>query len=322
MPVLTIPAIKHLQTVFLAMMLTLLSHHALATMTPFEKLENFGANPGDLDASYYLSQEHKSTNKHPSLVVLLHGCAQQGENLAQQSGLLGLAKKHGFALLLPQQALSNNIKHCFNWYSADDYSKNKGESLSIKNMITALQQQINADKVYIIGLSAGGALASSMLVNYPDLFTAGAVVAGIPFPCADGLITGISCMRNGPSQTVDELVTQARNLNPKQLTWPKLAVWTGTNDSIVNPFNSLSLVQQWAQLSALTAKPIIEKKSGYTITRWQNTADEVQIELVEVEKLDHGIMVNPDTQNGGEVADYLLASPVSTAKQVIHFWQL
>ena len=322
MPVLTIPAIKHLQTIFLAIMLTLLSHHAFATNTILEKLENFGANPGDLDASYYLPQEHKSTNKHSSLVVLLHGCAQQGENLAQLSGLLGLAKKHGFALLLPQQGLSNNIKRCFNWYSADDYSKNKGESLSIKNMITALQKQINADNVYIIGLSAGGAMASSMLVNYPDLFTAGAVVAGIPFPCADGLITGISCMRNGPSQTVDELVTQARNLNPKQLTWPKLSVWTGKNDSIVNPLNSLSLAHQWAQLSALTAKPKIEKKSGYTITRWQNAVDEVQIELVEVEKRDHGIMVNPETENGGEVADYLLASPVSTAKQVINFWQL
>jgi len=322
MPVLTMPAIKHLNTIFLAIMLTLLSHQALATMTILEKLENFGDNPGDLDASFYLPQEHKPTNKQTSLVVLLHGCAQQGENLAQQSGFLGLANKHGFALLLPQQGLSNNIKRCFNWYSADDYSKNKGESLSIKNMITALQKQINADNVYIIGLSAGGAMASSMLVNYPDLFTAGAVVAGIPFPCADGLITGISCMRNGPSQTVDELVTQAQTLNPKQRAWPKLAVWTGKNDSIVNPLNSLFLAQQWAQLFALTAKPIIEKKTGYTITRWQNAADEVQIELVEVEKLDHGIMVNPDAENGGEAADYLLTSPVSTAKQVIHFWQL
>ena len=322
MPVLTIPATKHLQTVFLAMMLTLLSHHALAATTTYEKLENFGDNPGDLDASYYLPHANKSANKQPSLVVLLHGCAQQGENLAQQSGLLGLAKKHGFALLLVQQGLSNNIKHCFNWYSADDYSKNKGESLSIKNMITAMQQQINADKVFIIGLSAGGAMASSMLINYPDLFTAGAVVAGIPFPCADGLITGISCMRNGSSQTVDELVTQARNLNPKQVTWPKLSVWTGTNDSIVNPLNSLALAQQWAQLSTITSKPIIEQKSGYTITRWQNSADEVHLELVEVENRDHGIMVNPNAENGGEVSDYLLASPVSTAKQVINFWQL
>ena len=85
MPVLTIPAIKHLKTIFLVTMLTLTSHHALATTTPFEKLEDFGGNPGDLGVSYYLPKESISSSKHPSLVVLLHGCAQQGENLAQQN---------------------------------------------------------------------------------------------------------------------------------------------------------------------------------------------------------------------------------------------
>lgn len=313
------PILKHLKTFFLAITLTLLSHHSFAAIT---ELENFGANPGDLEASYYLPEENKSSSKIPALVVLLHGCAQQGEQLAQQSGLLGLAKKHGFALLLPQQALTNNIKRCFNWYSSDDFSKGKGESLSIKNMITTVKKQINAENIYIIGLSAGGAMASSMLVNYPDLFTAGAVVAGIPFPCADGLITGISCMKNGPSQTVGELVTLTHKLNQKQVSWPKLSVWTGTNDNIVNPLNSSMLALQWAQLSTLVTKPIVDKKSGYTITRWQNAVSEVQVELVEVTKRDHGIMVNPNTENGGEVSDYLLASPVSTAKHVIGFWQL
>lgn len=322
MPVLTISAIKHLKTLFFTMVLTLLSHQALATMPKvWSPLENFGANPGELSASYYLPQNNKSNRQSLSMVVLLHGCAQQGETLAKQSGLLGLANKHGFALLLPQQGLTNNIKHCFNWYSADDFSKNKGESLSIKHMITALKQQIKADNVYIIGLSAGGAMASSLLVNYPDLFTAGAVVAGIPFPCADGLITGISCMKNGPSQSVPELVAQAQTLNPKQQTWPKLSVWTGSQDSIVNPLNSLSLAQQWTQLSRLTTKPKIEEKPAYRMTQWQNAAEEVQIELIEVKKLDHGIMVNPNVENGGEAADYLLASELSTTKHVIELWQ-
>lgn len=313
--------IKLLKTLLLAIMLILLSHNSFATTTII-KLKNFGANPGDLKASYYLPERNESNSKNPTLVVLLHGCAEQGTKLAQQSGLLGLAKKHGFTLLLPQQDITNNIKRCFNWYSSDDFSKDKGESLSIKNMIITMQEQLNTESVYIIGLSAGGAMASSMLVNYPDLFTAGAVVAGIPFPCADGLITGISCMKNGPSQTTGELVTLTHKLNPKRMTWPKLSVWTGTNDSIVNPLNSSMLAQQWAQLSTLVTKPIVENRSGYTITRWLNAASEVQIELVEVSELDHGIMVNPNAENGGEVSDYLLASPVSTAKHVIDFWQL
>ncbi|PHR84131.1 MAG: esterase [Colwellia sp.] len=290
---------------------------SLSSQADFLKLEKFGANPGDLEASYFTPDI-----ENPALVVLLHGCAQQGDELALQSGLFGLAKKYNFALLLPQQGLNNNITRCFNWYSADDFTRDSGESLSIKNMISRLKEQLGSKEVYIIGLSAGGAMASGMLANYPALFTAGAVVAGIPFPCADGLITGISCMRNGPSQTVDELVTLVEKINPKQKTWPKLSVWTGKNDSIVNPLNSSMLAQQWANLSALESNPIINHKSGYTVTLWQNSAKETQVELIEVSNLGHGIMVNPHVENGGEVSDYVLASPISTVKHVIDFWQL
>jgi len=290
---------------------------SLSAQADFLKLEKFGENPGDLKASYFTP-----SIENPALVVLLHGCAQQGDELALQSGLFGLAKKHNFALLLPQQGLNNNIKRCFNWYSADDFTRGSGETLSIKNMITHLKAQLGSKEVYIIGLSGGGAMASGMLANYPSLFTAGSVVAGIPFPCADGLITGISCMRNGPSQTAEKLVTLVKKLNPQQKTWPKLSVWTGENDSIVNPLNASMLAQQWANLSGLESKPYIDKKSGYSITRWQNSTKEAQVELIEVSELGHGIMVNPQVESGGEVSDYLLASPISTVKQVINFWQL
>jgi poly(hydroxyalkanoate) depolymerase family esterase len=290
---------------------------SLSSQADFLKLENFGANPGDLEASYF-----SPNSKTPALVVLLHGCVQQGDELALNSGLLGLAKKHNFALLLPQQSLSNNIKRCFNWYSADDFTRDSGESLSIKNMISRLKEQLASKEVYIIGLSAGGAMASGLLANYPTLFNGGAVVAGIPFPCAEGLMTGISCMRNGPPQTVDELKIRVNKLNPQQMTWPKLSIWTGEQDSIVNPLNSSMLAQQWANLSALERNPIINKQPGYTITGWTNSAKEVRVELIEVASLGHGIMVNPLVENGGEISDYVLASPLSTVKHVVDFWQL
>jgi len=290
---------------------------SLSAQADFLELEKFGTNPGDLEASLFTPNI-----ENPALVVLLHGCAQNSDELAIQSGLFGLAKIHNFALLLPQQVLSNNIKRCFNWYSADDFTRDAGEMLSIKNMITHSKKQLGSKDVYIIGLSAGGAMASGLLANYPSLFTAGSVVAGIPFSCADGLITGISCMRNGPSQTADELVTLVKNINPDQKNWSKLSVWTGEKDSIVNPLNSSMLAQQWANLSGLESKPYIDKKPGYNITRWQNSAKEAQVELIEVSELGHGIMVNPQVENGGEASDYVLASPISTVKHVINFWNL
>lgn len=303
-------------------MFTLLCLFSRNSLANFVEFQNFGDNPGGLQASYYAPEKIDSMTTPPALVVLLHGCAQQAETLAQQSGLLSLAKQRKFALLLPQQALSNNIKRCFNWYSAEDFTKNKGETLSIKNMITSLKQKISSDNVYIIGLSAGGAMASSMLVNYPDLFTAGAVVAGIPFPCADGLITGISCMRNGPSQTVDELVSLIEKISPDQTYWPKLSIWTGENDSIVNPLNATMLAQQWVQLSKVMSKSIMNKETGYNITRWSDDVSEIQVELVEVKGQDHGIMVNPKVAHGGEASDYVLAAPLSTAMHVVELWKL
>lgn len=290
---------------------------SFSALANFTALTEFGANPGSLSASYYSPAQPSS-----ALVVLLHGCVQNGEQLARKSGLLALAKKHNFALLVPQQSEKNNIKRCFNWYSSDDFTKGEGESLSLKNMIAGLQLKLASDNVYIIGLSGGGAMASIMLANYPELFTAGAVVAGIPFPCADGLITGISCMKNGPSQTASELAVQIKKLHPKQTVWPKLSIWTGMEDKIVNPVNAQIFAQQWVALLALSRKPLIANHATYKITSWQDAEQHTQVELVEVSGQGHGIMVNPNTALGGEVADYLLAAPISTAMHLVNFWQL
>lgn len=306
--------VKFLTSSSLMLLLSFSSHYSYAQFT---ELKNFNENPGNLTASYFSPKAEQ-----PNIVVLLHGCAQEGETLAGQSGLLGLAKQHDFALLIPQQSLDNNIKRCFNWYSTNDYAKDSGENLSIKNMILTLKQQLHSEHIYILGLSAGGAMASSLLVNYPELFNAGAIVAGIPFPCADGLITAISCMRNGPSQTATELTLLINELNPKQKIWPKLSVWTGSEDRIVNPLNSKILAQNWAELSGVVTPPTIEKADNYTITRWKNRHKKAQVELIVVDKVGHGIMVNPNEKNGGELADYVLASPISTVKNVINFWQL
>jgi poly(3-hydroxybutyrate) depolymerase len=102
---------KYMKTSFLTMSLLLVSHFSTAE---FFELENFADNPGELTASYYLPTLIAKDSESLPLVVLLHGCAQEGKELAEKSGLLGLAQQHKFALLLPQQGLTNNIKRCFN----------------------------------------------------------------------------------------------------------------------------------------------------------------------------------------------------------------
>ena len=284
--------------------------------TQFSSLSQFGDNPGELTASYF--KPSSSTN---TLVVLLHGCVQDAKVLAKQSGFLAQAKAHNFALLLPQQSKANNIKQCFNWFSAPDTDRDKGETLSLKNMIASTKKALGADKVYIAGLSAGGAMASSMLVNYPEQFNGGAVIAGLPYPCADSLIKAISCMRTGPSQSADELAISARKTSPNISQWPPLYVITGGSDKVVNADNSAKLAQQWAELSSLKSLSM-SKQKGANVMQWIGDNKRAHIKLVTIAEMDHGLSVNPDVENGGVVAPFLPKAQISAAKDIVDFWQL
>lgn len=283
----------------------------------FSTLSDFGDNPGQLKASYFIPVK---ANKN--LVVLLHGCVQSGEQLAKQSGLLDLATAHQFSVLIPQQTQQNNIKSCFNWFSPQDNAKGEGETLSIINMVETLQQNHSLDNVYIMGLSAGGAMTSSLLVHYPTLFKGGAIIAGIPYPCANNLIKAISCMRTGPSQSADILAKEIQALNSTNKQWPTLSIWTGLNDKIVHPMNAQYQAKAWASVNGLSAQPPRKNQQGFTITQWQDSAKNPHIELIEIDNMSHGIAVNSQVKNGGTAADFVLQAPLSAAKNIIKFWRI
>ena len=314
---------------------------AQQSVDDFVPLESFGANPGELSASYISVTENNS-----ALVVLLHGCVQNGEKLANQSGFTALAKNYGFSLLVPQQHTTNNIKDCFNWFSAQDIEKDSGELLSLKNMISSFKEQTKSSDVFIVGLSAGGAMASTLLSTYPELFNAGAIIAGIPYPCADNLTKAISCMRFGPSQSPKELakIVKGDQSHNSATQWPRLSIWTGNDDKVVNPKNAQFLARQWAALSLNTSNSqssinrnkanqsnvrqpsIIKHKTtkhqGYQKTVWKNVKQQVAVELIEVDGLGHGLMVKPNEKYGGSEGDFLLSSVLASAEEIVKFWQL
>ncbi|NMP31812.1 PHB depolymerase family esterase [Thalassotalea sp. M1531] len=288
----------------------------LATNASFYQLDSFGDNPGELTASYFKPEQSK-----PSLLVMLHGCGQNGKTLATDTGLIGLSTQYNFTVLIPQQSKSNNITACFNWFSEKDNAMGVGETLSLKNMINALIKQHGFKDIYIAGLSAGGAMTSSMLLNYPELFEAGAVIAGVPYPCANGLIKAISCMKNGPSSQTD-LIQGANAVINQKTKLPRLTIWTGANDNIVNPKNSSALAKQWQHLTQITAQPEVTAKNGVTKQQWFGKDKQRALELVTIANVGHGIMVNPDINHGGVEGDYLLKSPIATMPEIIQFFGL
>ena len=100
----------------------------------------------------------KSIN-HP-LVVVLHGCLQCAESVAGQTGWKKLADEHGFFVMYPQQRIFNNPMRCFRWYKRKNIYKNRGENLSIREMVDYIVSNYKVDttKIFITGLSAGAAM--------------------------------------------------------------------------------------------------------------------------------------------------------------------
>ncbi len=272
----------------------------------FVKLTDFGDNPGEISASYF-----SDVNSSNSLIVLLHGCGQNAEQLAKQSGFYQQAKLHHFALLLPQQHKQNNATTCFNWFSKADQEKDQGETLSIVNMIKTSKQLTKSSKIYIVGLSAGGALTSSLLVHYPDMFEAGAVIAGIPYPCADNLIKAISCMKSGSPL---DARTLAKEIHKPELNWPELTVITGQQDAIVNPKNSELMAQQWGYLTGDSQQRSLPRE-GVEASSFGGSS-----ELIVIPNMGHGLPVNSEIKAGGSAAPFVLQSPFSAADHLVKKW--
>jgi poly(hydroxyalkanoate) depolymerase family esterase len=165
------------------------------------EVTNFGSNPGRLRMFKYIPDQLPAS---APLVVVLHGCTQNARDFADESGWTGLADKLRVALAMPEQTQSNNSRNCFNWFVTSDNRRGRGEALSIKQMVDKIKADHNIDpsRIYVTGLSAGGAMTSVMLATYPDVFAGGAIVAGLPFGCANDSspsipLQGLSCMSSG-----------------------------------------------------------------------------------------------------------------------------
>ena len=167
------------------------------------------------------------------LIVMLHGCTQSPDDFAAGTGMNALAEKHGFLVAFPAQPSGANANKCWNWFRAEDQVRDRGEPALIAGLTRDILRDYPVDpaRVYVAGLSAGGAAAAIMGAAYPDLFSAVGVHSGLAVGAATDIPQAFSAMRSGSSGTV---------LNK---TVPTIVIH-GMADTTVHPRNGDAIIAQ------------------------------------------------------------------------------
>src|SRR5213595_1055526 len=210
--------------------------------TRLRELTGFGANPGNLRMFSY-APERMPPNA--PLVIALHGCTQTSDEYDHGTGWSSLADSLGFAVIYPQQQPANNPKNCFSWFLPGDITRGQGEALSIREMVEYAIETFAADrrKIFVTGLSAGGAMASVMLATYPEVFAGGAIIAGLAYGCASNVQEAFEAMFTKQGHAAQALGDRVRAASRHRGPWPKISVWHGTSDPIASSRNAQSLYQ-------------------------------------------------------------------------------
>jgi poly(hydroxyalkanoate) depolymerase family esterase len=233
---------------------------------------------------------HYSVGAAVPLLVMLHGCAQTAPDFAVSTGMNQLAEQHDFIAVYPQQTALYNTALCWNWYDPANALRNKGEAAIIVGIVQSMEQAtghwtIDRHRIYVEGISAGGALSVMLGAVYPDIFAAIGVHAGCEYQAAT-TPTGfaqVSRMGGPPPAQQGKLAYAAMDGHARVM--PTI-VFQGSNDPIINAVNGDQVVQQWMQTDRLassnTYRPVFSSPSStthgqvpdghiYTIARWQDS---------------------------------------------------
>ncbi|XKM42849.1 alpha/beta hydrolase family esterase [Rhizobium ruizarguesonis] len=284
-------------------------------------LERFGSNPGALAGYTYLPSKR---GKNMALVVVLHGCTQSAAGYDIGSGWSRLAEDYGFALLFPEQRRANNPNLCFNWFNPEDIRRDHGEVLSIRQMIAKVvaEHGIDSRRLFVTGLSAGGAMAAAMLATYPEVFAGGAIIAGLPYASAATIPEAFDRMRGHGGPTGKELELRLRNASGHKGPWPTLSLWQGTADGTVVPSNANAIVEQWKNIHDVDASPgRVEDIGRHQRKVWTDAHGVDVIELYTIAGMGHGTPLDVGTGYGAS-GPFMLDVGISSTVEIARSWGL
>ena len=292
--------------------------------SPLQQIESFGSNPGALRMFTYSPPDLAPGSP---LVVVLHGCTQTAAGYDHGAGWSTLADRYGFALLFPQQQKLNNPNGCFNWFLPGDIKRDRGEAHSIRQMVERIvkDKRIDRDRVFVTGLSAGGAMTSVMLATYPEVFAGGAIIAGLPYGAANNVQQAFESMYQSPARPPREWGDLVRAASRHNGPWPRLSVWHGTGDTTVIPANAVEILKQWTDVHVLSETPSRQEMvDSFPRQVWSNAAGDDLIESYTITNMAHGtpLAVGDGDNQGGAAGPFLLDVGISSSYHIARFWGL
>ncbi|TFW27497.1 extracellular catalytic domain type 1 short-chain-length polyhydroxyalkanoate depolymerase [Massilia horti] len=192
-----------------------------------------------------------------ALVVMLHGCVQDPDDFAAGTQMNALAEEHGFLVVYPAQSPQANATRCWNWFNAIHQQRDQGEPSIIAGITRDIMARYCVDqaRVYVAGMSAGGAMATIMGTLYPDLYAAVGVHSGLPFASAHDLPSALAAMKG------DFL----RRSEPGHAL--PIIVFHGDKDTTVHPANGEHLIELARHASIDVAVEPGTVPQGYAYTR-------------------------------------------------------
>ena len=194
----------------------------------------------------YLPPGH--VGKQLPLVVMLHGCTQDPDDFAAGTAMNERAREQGFFVLYPQQSPDVNPSRCWNWFKHSHQERGRGEPALIASLTQAVikQHDMDARRVYIAGLSAGGAMAVIVAAAYPELFAAVGVHSGLPSGAASNVAEALMVMKSGHVGIVERAWGGRADAAAKALLQPQTPIPTivfhGDQDQTVHPRNGEQVI--------------------------------------------------------------------------------
>jgi poly(hydroxyalkanoate) depolymerase family esterase len=248
------------------------------------------------------------------LVVMLHGCTQNPDDFAAGTRMNTLAEERRCLVLYPAQTKSANGSHCWNWFKRAHQRRDKGEPAIIAGMTREIVKRYGIDerKVYVAGLSAGGAMAAVMGAAYPELYAAIGIHSGLPVGSAHDVQSAFAAMRGAPPASSPGAA--AGRVVPA-------IVFHGDRDATVHPRNGAQVASQCVDrhdesLDVVVQRGQVPGGHAYTCTVHKDAAGRILLEHWEVHGAGHAWF------GGSTAGSYTDPNGPEAAREMMRFFAL